>query len=58
MGSRLLNSVRAHLGYFLAGNGYVWRFWPALPSGEPRKERGESRWKNDQQRHEEKQVDK
>jgi len=58
IGSRLLNSVRAHLGYSLASNRNVWRFWPPLPSGEPRKERGESRWKNDQQRHEEKQVDK
>jgi hypothetical protein len=53
-----LISDRAHLVSFLAGNRDVWRFWPALPSGEPRKERGESRWKNDQQRHEEKQVDK
>ena len=58
IGSRFLISVRAYFGYFLAGNRDVWRFWPPLPSGEPRKERGESRWKSDQQRHEEKQVDK
>jgi hypothetical protein len=25
----------------------VWGFWPPLPPGEPRKERGESRWKSE-----------
>ena len=57
-GSSFLISVRAHLGSFLVGNRDGSRFWPPLSSGEPRKERGESQWKSDQQRHKEKQVDK
>jgi hypothetical protein len=50
--------VRAHLVSFLVGNRDGSRFWPPLSSGESRKERGENQWKSDQQRHEEKQVDK
>src|ERR1035438_6577041 len=57
-GPTFVISALARLASFLGGNRALSRVRPALSSSDPRKERGESRWKSDQHRHEEKQVDK